>query len=418
MNLQQKMSEIGDKAVRAAHKLLGLQSESKKDILGCMADEIEKRRKQIKAANDVDMKTGKENGMSNALLDRLELTEHRIDGMVQAILKVADLDDPIGEIISEQFRPNGLIIKKVRVPIGVIGVIFESRPNVTVDAATLCIKSSNAVILRGGTESFNSNKAIVKALQDGGFRAGLPENSIQFVPVVDRDAVRAMVQMEGKIDVIIPRGGENLIRAVTDMARIPVLKHYKGVCHIYIDEKADFNKAIEISLNAKCQRPGVCNALETLLVHKNIAKDFLPHLADVLKKQGVELRGDTYTQRIIPDIISAKQEDWYTEYLDLILAIKTVPDLQTAVNHINKYGSKHSDAIITENKENQDRFIAGIDSAAVYVNASTRFTDGGEFGMGAEMGISTDKLHARGPVGLKELTTYKYIIIGNGHIRE
>jgi glutamate-5-semialdehyde dehydrogenase len=303
------------------------------------------------------------------------------------------------------------------VPIGVIGIIYESRPNVTADAASLCIKSSNAVILKGGSEAMHSNQAICKAMQAGGIKKGLPRHAIQLIQTSDREAVKELVQLEGLVDLIIPRGGEGLIRAVAEMARVPVLKHYKGVCHTFVDANANLQMALEISVNAKCQRPGVCNAMETLLVHQDIAGTFLPKIAARLQEQGVEIRGDRRTREFIPNAVEASEDDWYTEYLDLILSVRVVADIREAVDHINKYGSQHSDAIITDSEQSKDLFTQNVDSATVYVNASTRFTDGGEFGMGAEMGISTDKLHARGPVGIKELSSYKYVILGEGQIR-
>jgi glutamate-5-semialdehyde dehydrogenase len=307
---------------------------------------------------------------------------------------------------------------KRRVPIGVIAIIYESRPNVTADTAGLCIKTSNAIILRGGKEARQSNEAIAKALSEGGRKKGLPEHAIQLVMTTDHEAVQELVQMEGRVDLVIPRGGEGLIRAVTEMARVPVIKHYKGVCHTYVDESADLDMALAIAENAKCQRPGVCNAMETLLVHEAVAAEFLPRMAVQLEARGVELRGDDAARKLVSTMIAAKEEDWYAEYLDLILAVRVVPSVQAAVEHINHYGSQHSDAIIAESDAAVKVFTKEVDSATVYVNASTRFTDGGEFGMGAEIGISTDKLHARGPMGLEELTTYKYVILGKGQIRD
>lgn len=417
MGIHEELVNIGEMAQKAAREMVSLTSEHKKEILNAMATEIINQKDLIKSANKKDLQAGEKNGLSKAMLDRLELTDKRINGMVQGIVDVSGLPDSVGTVISEITRPNGLRIKKIRVPIGVIGIIYESRPNVTADAASLCIKSSNAVILRGGTEAINSNASLCNALQTGGKKKGLSENAVQFVNTTDREAVRELVQLEKSVDLIIPRGGESLIRAVAEMARVPVLKHYKGVCHTFVDESADITKALEICENAKCQRPGVCNAMETLLIHQNIAVKFLPEIAHQLKLNGVEIRGDEPTREIIPEVNTASEEDWYEEYLDLILSVKVVPDVQVAIDHINKYGSQHSDAIVTESEENQILFTQNVDSATVYVNASTRFTDGGEFGMGAEMGISTDKLHARGPVGIEELTTYKYVIIGDGQIR-
>ncbi len=416
--MQNEIQLMGKKALKASRDLSLLDSKTKNDILLSMADEIERQKEHIQAENNKDLIAGKGNGLSKAMLDRLELNDRRIKGMSNALCEVAALPDPIGEIIKTIMRPNGLKIDKIRVPIGVIGIIFESRPNVTADSASLCFKTSNAVILRGGKEAVHSNRAIAEALQNGGKRAGLPDNVIQLIQTTDRDAVRQLVQMDKYVNLIIPRGGESLIRAVTEMAHVPVIKHYKGICHTYVDKQADLQKALSIVVNAKCQRPGVCNAMETLLVHKDIAEKFLPQAAESLMQFGVELRGNDEARDIVKTMKKATEEDWYEEYLDLILAVRVVPDIQEAINHINTYGSQHSDAIITESAENRDKFFKEVDSATVYVNASTRFTDGGEFGMGAEIGISTDKLHARGPMGLEELTTYKYIIYGDGQIRE
>ena len=418
MSLHEDMLKMAKQAVKAARELVLLTTEEKNAILKSMADEIDKRRENIKRENLKDLEAGKQNGLSTALLDRLELNNTGIDGMITGIHEVADLDDPVSQLISKTTRPNGLVIRKVRVPIGVIGIIYESRPNVTADTASLCFKSSNAVILRGGKESIHSNAAIKDALQVGGAKASMPENAIQLVETTNREAVRELVQLEGLVNLIIPRGGEGLIRAVADMARVPVIKHYKGVCHTYVDENADLKKALSISENAKCQRPGVCNAMETLLVHEKIAGEFLPRMAEIFHSRKVELRGDEFAREIVPDMKPATDADWFEEYLDLILAVKVVPDIKAAVNHINEYGSQHSDAIVSESETSQKIFTNEVDSATVYVNASTRFTDGNQFGMGAEIGISTDKLHARGPMGLEELTTYKYVIAGEGQIRE
>jgi len=352
------------------------------------------------------------------MLDRLDLTDERIDGMIKGLLEVAALADPVGEEISSDQRPNGLKIKKERVPIGVIGIIFESRPNVTCDAAALCFKSSNAVILRGGKEAIHSNLAIAKAMQAGGLAAGMPANVIQLIPTVDREAVKVMCRMTDYLDLIIPRGGESLIRAITEMSHVPVIKHYKGVCHTYVDAAADVEMAWSISENAKCQRPGVCNAMETLLVHESIAPSFLPQMGNILESRGVEIRGDKIVCQYMPSAKLATEADWHAEYLELILSIAVVSDVEAAVNHVNKYGSGHSDAIITGDETAAMIFLNQVDSSSVYANASTRFTDGAEFGMGAEIGVSTDKLHARGPMGLQELTTYKFVISGDGQIRK
>ena len=417
MNLHDDMILMGEKAVAASRELAKLSTRRKNIILEAMANEIAAQKETIQAANARDLSAGREAGLSAALLDRLELTDARIDGMVKGLLDVAALKDPVGTRISLWNRPNGLQIKKVRVPIGVIAIIYESRPNVTADAASLCFKTANAVILRGGKDAVYSNAAIAKALREGGAKKGMPENAIQLVETPDRDAVRELAQMTGKVDLIIPRGGEGLIKAVAEMAWVPVIKHYKGVCHTYVDASADIEMALAICENAKCQRPGVCNAMETLLVHKDIAAEFLPRMIERFKECGVELRGDETVQKIDASVKAATEEDWHEEYLDMVLAIRVVDRVEAAIEHINTYGSYHSDAIVTADADAEKAFLAQIDSAAVYVNASTRFTDGYEFGMGAEIGISTDKLHARGPMGLEELTTYKFVVYGDGQLR-
>ncbi len=418
MSLHEEMLAMGDRAVQASYALAGLTTRKKNAILEAMANELDERRSDIQAENAKDMQAGRDANLSAALLDRLELTDARIDAMIKGLRDVAVLKDPVGTKIARWMRPNGLEILKVRVPIGVIAIIYESRPNVTADATGLCFKTSNAVILRGGREAIHSNKVIADILQSGGEKKGLPPHSIQLVETTDRDAVRELVQMVGRVDLAIPRGGESLIEAVTEMARVPVIKHYKGVCHTYIDESAELDMALAIAENAKCQRPGVCNAMETLLVHEKIASAFLPRFAEQMKAGKVELRGDDATRAIVSDAKPATEEDWHAEYLDLILAVKIVPNVEDAIEHINRYGSHHSDAIVAESAATQKAFTQKIDSATVYINASTRFTDGAEFGMGAEIGISTDKLHARGPMGLEELTTYKYVILGEGQIRD
>jgi glutamate-5-semialdehyde dehydrogenase len=411
------MIEMGTRAVHASRELAKLSTKKKNAILEAMADEIALQKAAIQEANAIDLAAGREAGLSAALLDRLTLTDGRIAGMIKGLREVAALKDPVGKTLGTVRRPNGLQIKKVRVPIGVIAIIFESRPNVTADAASLCFKTANAVILRGGKEAMHSNAAVAKALREGGAKKGMPANAIQLVETTDRDAVRELAQMVGKIDLIMPRGGESLIRAVTEMAWVPVIKHYKGVCHTFVDAKADLDMALSICENAKCQRPGVCNAMETLLVHQDIAGTFLPRMIARYKELGVELRGDEAVQKFDAAVKPATEEDWYAEYLDMILAVRVVKNVQAAIDHINLYGSQHSDAIVTTDAKAAKQFLAQVDSATVYVNASTRFTDGGEFGMGAEIGISTDKLHARGPMGLEELTTYKYVIAGSGQVR-
>jgi glutamate-5-semialdehyde dehydrogenase len=419
MGLHEEMLIMGEKAVVASRDLARLSARKKNTILLAMADEIEASRDILKQANGKDLEAARASDMSAALLDRLTLTDSRINAMAKGLREVSGLKDPVGAVISRWIRPNGLEILKTRIPIGVIAIIYESRPNVTADAAGLCFKTANAVILRGGKESLYSNQAIVEVLRAGGKKKGLPENAIQLVMTTDRDAVRELVQLEGKVDLVIPRGGESLIRAVVEQARVPVIKHYKGVCHTYVDASADLDMALKICENAKCQRPGVCNAMETLLVHEAVAEPFLRKVAARLGGDlKVELRGDAAARAIVPTMTPATEEDWLAEFLDLILAVRVVPSLKAAIEHINHYGSNHSDAIIADSPEAQKEFTQEVGSAAVYVNASTRFTDGAEFGMGAEIGISTDKLHARGPMGLEELTTYKYVISGDGQIRE
>jgi glutamate-5-semialdehyde dehydrogenase len=418
MNLHEEMLQMGDRAVAAAHALALLSSRKKNAILEAMALELDAQRLPLQQANAADVEAARQAGLSGALLDRLQLTDARLDAMIKGIRDVAALKDPVGQCISRWMRPNGLDIHKIRVPIGVIAIIYESRPNVTADAAVLCLKASNAVILRGGSEALRSNQAIAAALQSGGAKKGLPAHAVQLVATTDRDAVRELVQLEGRVDLAIPRGGEGLIRAVVEQAYVPVIKHYKGVCHVYVDASADFAMALDICENAKCQRPGVCNAIEKVLVHEKIAAAFLPQLAARLTARHVELRGSEAARAIVPAMKPATEEDWYAEYLDLILTVGLVKDVHAATAHINHYGSHHSDAIIAADAAAQKAFTDEVDSATVYVNASTRFTDGGEFGMGAEIGISTDKLHARGPMALEELTTYKYVIWGHGQVRK
>ncbi len=417
MNLHEQMIDMGRRALAASRELSLLRAARKNAILNAMAGGIEAGAQTIRTANAEDMRAGHEAGLSAAMLDRLELSDARIKTMADGLREVAVLKDPVGRILRRWTRPNGLVIRKVSVPIGVIAIIYESRPNVTADAAALCFKTSNAVILRGGKEALASNRAIVTVMLEGGRRKGLPKDAIQLVETTDRDAVRELVQMEGLVDLVMPRGGEALIRAVTLQARVPVIKHYKGVCHVFVDEHADIEMALAIVENAKCQRAGVCNAMETMLVHQGIAERFLPEATRRLQARGVELRGDGAARALVSSMKPATEDDWSAEYLDLILAIRIVPSVDAAIEHINQYGSRHSDSIVTASEKSARLFTARVDSAAVYVNASTRFTDGGEFGMGAEIGISTDKLHARGPMGLEELTTYKYIVAGTGQVR-
>jgi glutamate-5-semialdehyde dehydrogenase len=418
MNLHEEMVAMGDRAVAAARKLAQLSARRKNCILEAMAVELDARRAEIMEANARDMTAAKAAGLSSAMLDRLLLTDRRIDAMIKGIRDVVGLKDPVGQKISKWLRPNGLEITKVRVPIGVIAIIYESRPNVTADSSILCIKTGNAVILRGGKEALHSNQAIAHALQAGGKKKGLPDDAIQLVSTTERDAIRELVQLEGRVDLAIPRGGEGLIRAVTEHARVPVIKHYKGICYIYIHASADADMAIRIVENAKCQRPAVCNAVDHVLIDAAIAHAFLPRLSSALRARHVELRGDEGARTIVQDLKPATDADWDTEYLDLIMGIKIVSGIQEAIDFINAHGSHHSDAIIATDPAAQREFTEQVDSATVYVNASTRFTDGAEFGLGAEIGISTDKLHARGPMGLEELTTYKYVIRGSGQIRE
>lgn len=418
MSIQEEINQIGINAKQASRELARLSSRKKNIIIEEMARCLDQKREVIKIANAKDLDTAKDSGLSSAMIDRLALTDQRIDGMIKGLHDVAVLNDPVGDEITAWNRPNGLHIKKIRAPIGVIGIIFESRPNVTCDAAALCFKTSNAVILRGGKEAIHSNLAIAQALQEGGENKGLPKNAIQLVSTTDRDAVRELCRMTKYLDLIIPRGGEGLINAVTEMALVPVIKHYKGICHTYVDATADLDMALAITENAKCQRPGVCNAMETLLVHKDIAPRFLPKIGEILHTNNVAIVGDKICCEQIHAAKPAEESDWHTEYLDLMLSIKTVDGVDDAIDHINHYGSGHSDAIISSDDTSKNKFLAEIDSSSVYVNASTRFTDGAEFGMGAEIGISTDKLHARGPMGLEELTTYKFIIEGTGQIRD
>ncbi len=411
------LREIGEKA-KASSLILANSSEAEKNSwLTAMADAIERDSAAILAANAKDVAAAKERGISAAMIDRLTLTPDRLKGVADGVRYVVTLDDPAGKLLSSVTRPNGLRIDKVSVPIGVIGFIYESRPNVTVDAASLCLKAGNAVILRGGSEAFQSNTALAKCISEAAIRAGMPAGAVQLIPCTSHEAVSAMLKMDQYINLVIPRGGERLIRAVVEQSTIPVIKHYKGICHIYVDSEADFTSALDIIENAKCQRPGVCNAAETVLINEAVLPEFAPLFAARMKEKGVELRADEAFRKYVPESVAVTEDDYYAEYLALILAVRTVRDTQEAVAHINRYGSGHSDSIITGNGAAAEYFLNYVDSSSVYWNASTRFTDGGEFGMGAEIGISTDKLHARGPMGLPELTTYKYKIYGSGQIR-
>ncbi len=401
----------------ASIKLANVSTKQKDKALSAMASNLLKNTRYLLSENLKDIILANETGLSKALVDRLTLTEKRIKEMADSLKQVASLKDPVGKILRQWKRPNGLIIKKVSVPIGVIGIIYESRPNVTSDCAGLCLKSGNACVLRGGSESINSNIAIHKVITKGLGEFGIPESAFTMINVTDRLAVEILLKQTNLVDVVIPRGGDGLIRYVAENSLIPVIKHYKGVCHVYVDKDADFEMALDIMLNAKVQRPGVCNAIEKMLVHKDIARKFLPQAARVLDDKGVELRGCSETLKILRGIKKAKELDWYEEYLDLILTIKVVKGVDDAISHINKYGSRHSDAIVTKNRKTAERFLKEVDSACVYHNASTRFTDGYQFGMGAEIGISTDKIHARGPMALEELCTYKYIVLGSGQVR-
>ncbi len=418
MSLKNQIGEMAEKAKKAERLLANLDSGIKNRALRLMADRLEAERDFLKKANGRDLALASKRGLSAAMTERLRLDDSRIAAMAEGLREVAFLPDPVGEVIRMWKRPNGLQIGKVRVPIGVIGIIYESRPNVTADTAGLCLKSGNSVILRGGSEAFHSNAAIAGILSDSALDAGVPDGAVQFVKSTDREAVMHLLKMEREIDLIIPRGGEGLIRTVCENSTIPVIKHDKGVCHTYVDRDADLEMAWKISLNAKCQRPSVCNAMETLLVHEEVAEDFLPVLGKRLSAAGVEIRGCPKTRELIPESREAEETDWYTEYNDLILSIRVVRSLEEAMDHIARYGSQHSEAIVTRDYARARRFLAEVDASAVYVNASTRFTDGYEFGLGAEIGISTNRLHARGPMGLEELTSYKFIIFGDGQIRE
>jgi glutamate-5-semialdehyde dehydrogenase len=415
--LAEDLQQMGARAKEASLKLAGVATRVKDDALQAMARSLEERSEMILEANQDDMDAARKNGLSGVLLDRLLLTPDRVSEMAKGLRALVALPDPVGEVLRMWTRPNGLQIGKMRVPLGVIGIIYEARPNVTVDAAGLCLKAGNAVILRGGSEAFNSNQAIARVISGAATGAGLPPGTIQLVNTTDREAVNIMLTMNEFIDVLIPRGGAGLIRTVVQNATVPVLETGVGNCHTYVEEDADLAMAEKIVVNAKTQRPGVCNAMETLLVHAKVAPVFLPAVAAALRAKGVELRGCPRTLEILPDVVPAVEEDWKTEYLDLVLAVKVVDGLDEAIRHINIYGTKHSEAIITGSYAKARTFLQQVDAAAVYVNASTRFTDGYQFGFGAEIGISTQKMHARGPMGLEEMTSIKYIIYGDGQIR-
>ncbi len=412
-----QMAGMGRQARRASTLLAQTPTDLKNRALCAMADALIAKQDLLIRANSRDLAAARDLGLSPAMIDRLALTETTIGGIARGLSEVAALPDPVGSVTSLWRRPNGLTVGRMRIPLGVIGIIYESRPNVTADAAALCLKSGNAVILRGGSEAIHSNRAIGGILREVLRDLSLPEEAIQIVPTTDREAVTELLKLEEFIDVIIPRGGEELIRAVVRDSRIPVIKHYKGVCHVFVDEGAEIAMAVRICMNAKTQRPGVCNAMETLLVHEAIAPAFLPTAAESLRKAGVRLRGCERTRTILPDAEAATVEDWSAEYLDLILAIRVVRDIDEAIAHIETYGSLHTEAIVTESYERAQRFLREVNSSTVLVNASTRFSDGYELGLGAEIGISTTKLHAFGPMGLEELTTTKFIVYGNGQVR-
>jgi glutamate-5-semialdehyde dehydrogenase len=418
MDIKQFVLDKALEAKEGARAVAKASAKQKNEALIKMAEALQKRKKELISANKKDIRYAEGKGLSKAMIDRLTINEKRIHEMAQGLIEVAALPDPVGEIIKMCKRPNGMTVGKMRVPIGVIGIIYESRPNVTADAASLCLKAGNAVVLRGGSEAIHSNKAIVKVLREAAKKQGLHEGVVTFIDTPDRDAVMEMLKLEGIIDLIIPRGGEALIRAVTENSRIPVLKHYKGVCHVFVDRNADLKMAEEICFNAKVQRPGTCNAMETMLVDKKIAKAFLPSMIQRFRKSAVTLKGCPFTRKIDATVEKVQEADFYREYLDLILNVKVVDGIDEAMAHIAKYSSSHSDAIVTNDYDTAMRFLNEVDSSAVLVNASTRLNDGFQFGLGAEIGISTDKIHARGPMGLEELTCTKFIVLGNGQIRE
>jgi len=427
MNLLEQMTQLAKQAKAASRELAKLTTAEKNAILLAMADALEANATAIKEANALDMDFGAKAGLSSAILDRLKLDDKRIAGMAKGLREVAALADPVGRVLDERTRPNGLKLQKISTPIGVVVIIYESRPNVTADAASLCFKSGNATILRGGKEALNSNQFIAKTMIEAGRKtnAAFPEHAIQVVPTAEREAIPALLSLTQYVDLCMPRGGEGLIRAVAECSKVPVIKHYKGVCHVFVDADADLKMAEEIVMNAKVQRPGVCNAAETLLVDKAIAQNFLPAIGQRLGEKPVQLRVDEATEAVLKSTIAnpkseikrATEQDWFTEYNDYILNVRVVDGVRAAIDHINHYGSAHSDSIVTKNEARAKQFLAEVDSAAVYWNASTRFTDGGEFGMGAEIGISTDKIGARGPMGLEELTSYKWLGFGAGQIR-
>ena len=417
MSVELTILEMAKAARSASIEMAKCPSIKKNEVLLGIAGKIEKQASYIKEENNKDLSRAKEMGLSNAMIDRLTVSDSTIKSMADGLREVAQLDDPVGSMSKTSIRPNGLQVARMRIPLGVIGIIYESRPNVTVDAAGLCLKAGNAVILRGGSEALHSNQALAGIIGHALVESGLPKAAVNVVPVRDRAAVNALLKQEEFIDLIIPRGGEGLIRFVVENSKIPVLKHYKGVCHVYVDDSADLVMAEEICFNAKVQRPGVCNAMETMLVHKSVAREFLPPMEKRFVKAGVEIRGCPETCRILPKAINAAEEDWPAEYLDLIIAVKVVEDMDQAIAHMARYGSSHTEAIVTSDYKRARRFIREVDSSVVLVNASTRFNDGGELGLGAEIGISTSKLHAFGPMGVEELTTTKFVVFGDGQIR-
>uniref|UniRef100_A0A832LVD0 Gamma-glutamyl phosphate reductase n=1 Tax=Caldimicrobium thiodismutans TaxID=1653476 RepID=A0A832LVD0_9BACT len=415
--LREEILQIAQRAKRASQELAKIKTTLKNELLKRVAQKIREKREWLKEINQKDVTLALSAGQSKAFIDRLTLTDKVIEAMAKGLEEVAALPDPVGEIVKMWRRPNGLLVGRIRIPLGVIAIIYESRPNVTIDAAGLCFKSGNAVILRGGKEALNSNLALAEIFREELKAMNLPIDAVQVIPTPDRKAMEYLLEMEEYVDLVIPRGGEGLIRFVSERARMPVIKHYKGVCHVYVDEEADLEKALKICVNAKCQRPGVCNAMETLLVHANIAPKFLPLLAKEYEKYGVEIRGCPQTLKFIPQAKPATEQDYGYEFLDLILAVKVVSSLEEAMEHIARYGSNHTEAIVTENYSKAMKFLMEVDASLVLVNASTRFNDGGELGLGAEIGISTTKIHAYGPMGLEELTTTKFIAFGDGQIR-
>lgn len=408
---------IAARARKASRPLVSLSTVQKNRTLAAMAQRLRSSAEELKTENAKDLKQARASHLSAAMIDRLTLSDKVIEGMARALEEIAELPDPVGKIENMTRRPNGLTVGKMKIPLGVVAIIYESRPNVTSDAAGLCLKSGNAVILRGGSEAFNSNRAIVKVLRSALEETDINPDVIGFIPVTDREAINEMLSLEQYIDLVIPRGGEGLIRTVVENSRIPVLKHYKGVCHIFVDRDADLDKAYKICLNAKVQRPGVCNAMETLLVDAPVADTFLPEMIRLLRENGVDIRGCEKTLKIVPDVTPARESDWYEEFLDLVLAVKVTDGMQEAIDHIEKYGSDHTEAIITENHTRAMQFLRDVDSSTVLVNASTRFSDGGEFGLGAEIGICTSRIHAYGPMGIEDLTIGKFVCFGDGQIR-